>query len=119
MQIEIPWPNAKLSPNSNTHYRVLAIAKAKYKEECLAMLRTQAKPDFILTGNVALDMTFHPPKNYRYDMDGILSRCKVGLDTVAKWLGVDDYCFEPITIRRGEKVLGGKIVISIDCALGV
>lgn len=113
MILELPWPNSKLSPNSNTHYRVLALAKAKYKEECLVMLKTQIKPDFSPGGSVALDMTFHPPKNYRYDMDGILSRCKVGLDTMAKWLGVDDYCFDPITIRRGIKVEGGRVVIII------
>lgn len=59
-----------------------------------------------------LDIVFHPPTRRRFDLDGLLGRCKPMLDGLAQALGVDDYRFA-LTLRRAEPIKGGRVTITI------
>jgi len=115
IQVELPWPPGQLRPNvaRRTHWRSNSTAAALYKSLCAMDLRPQIdKAEF---GSVPISLTiqFCPPSRRKYDRDGSLSSIKAGLDALAAHLGMDDDDFEPITLRRGPVVKGGKVVITL------
>jgi crossover junction endodeoxyribonuclease RusA len=69
-------------------------------------------PGLAGNGEVMLHITFHPPTKRRYDLDGLLTRCKPLLDGFADAIEVNDYRFA-MTIRRADPVAGGQVVIEI------
>lgn len=42
MRYEFPWPPKELSPNARVHWRMLAKARAQYKEDCGWVIRSAA-----------------------------------------------------------------------------
>lgn len=112
--IKLPWPPAKTSPNASRQgdYRGKARAAKKYKNECAWECKAQGvKP--LGHSSVLVRITFHPPKNYRYDLDNALARAKQGLDAVAEAIGVDDADWQEVHLIRGDKVPGGCVVVEI------
>jgi crossover junction endodeoxyribonuclease RusA len=111
-QIELPWPPKELGPNSRLHWRAVYKAKNAYKLECATTLR-RVMPPRINGGRIALTITFYPPDRRRRDRDNLQASLKYGLDCVAKWLGVDDYLFDP-TYHFAEPVSNARVVITIS-----
>jgi crossover junction endodeoxyribonuclease RusA len=114
MNIKLPWPPAKSSPNgSQGDWRGKASAGKAYKNACLLECIAQKVPRNI--GSVScITLTFHPPKNYRFDLDNMLARFKRGGDAIADHIGVDDADWQEMRLKRGEKVKGGCVVVEID-----
>jgi crossover junction endodeoxyribonuclease RusA len=114
MIIELPWPPAKLSRNgSQGDYRGKAEAACQYRSDCYYSALNALKGYTVSEdGPVMLDMTYCAPDNRRRDLDNLLAMTKQGIDAIAQLLGVDDYRFE-YTIRRGDTVKGGKVVVQI------
>lgn len=101
----LPWPSNKLSPNGRLHWAVVAKAKKAARQEAWALTKaSKAKPA------VSLHLTFCPPDRRRYDIDGLLSRCKAYLDGIADAWGVDDNTFR-LSMERGEVVPGGRVIV--------
>lgn len=112
-RIELPWPSSKLSPNgAHGHWRVKSGAAKDYKYQCAMMIRAQKVRPVDAVQCVCI--TFHPPSNRRYDLDNALAKLKQGLDALAEALGVDDAEWQSMVLRRGEKVKGGLVVVSVD-----
>jgi len=114
MIINLPWPPAQLRPNSarRSHWRSNATLAKRYKDDCLiALLEQRVKKS--AGAPVGVDITFHAPSRRKYDRDGSLSAIKAGLDILAAHIGMDDDDFEPITLRRGDVIKGGLVVIII------
>lgn len=119
MIVRLPWPSASLAPNRRNGKHWTATHAAKLSAgHAATVLTMQAMRSEGYTapaeGPIALSLTFCPPDARRRDLDGMLSSNKAGLDAIAKVLGVDDVRFEPITLRRGEKVKGGAVVVEVD-----
>lgn len=114
MVLTLPWPPAGLSPNARVHHMALAKAKKSYREVCAWTAKEQGARR-IEADRLHLTLTFHPPKRYRFDLDGLLSRMKSGLDGLADVLGVDDYRWE-LTLRRSEAIGGFVRVEVLPCA---
>ena len=110
--IELPWPSKDLSPNARIHYMKLAKEKAKAKEVAFYICK-QHGLKILGEGNIPLSIIFHPPTRARFDLDGLLSRCKAYLDGVSTAAGIDDVRFRPITIDFGDPVKDGKIILKI------
>ena len=114
MIINLPWPPAQLRPNSarRSHWRSNATLAKRYKDDCLiALLEQRVNRTFSASVPVEVDITFCPPSRRKYDRDGSLSAIKAGLDILAAHIGMDDDDFEPITLRRGDVIKGGLVVI--------
>ena len=118
MKIILPWPSPKLAPNrrNGKHWTVTHAAKlsafgdaATLTMQALRATGYQA-PAY---GPIGLTLTFCPPDRRRRDLDGLLSACKASLDAVAQVIGVDDVRFEPVTLRRGEPIKGGAVVLEV------
>lgn len=113
MILTLPWPPTKSSVNgSQGDWLGKASAGRKYKDQCLlCLIEQKVKP---VTGALLrVDLTFHPPKNYRYDLDNMLARTKRGLDAVAAKIGVDDADWPEMRLVRGHKVTGGAVVVYV------
>lgn len=111
VQIELPWPPSKLSPNQRLHFAVLAKEKAKYREACGWIAKVAQTP--VIQGNVHISLMFHPPQNRSYDLDNLLARMKSGLDGVCDAWQINDKCFRPVTIDIAERVKDGKVILTI------
>lgn len=119
MRVELPWPDPKLAPNrrNGKHWTVTHAAKIDaFGSAATLTLQAQRASGYCAPaeGPIALALTFFPPDRRRRDLDGLLSACKAALDAVAQVLGVDDARFEPVTLRRGEPVKGGSVVLEVE-----
>lgn len=108
--VELPWPPSALSPNASTGKRIAKNKAAQqYKTACWSLARGKG-----LSRNCAHPVvTFHPPDGRRRDVDNMMAAFKSGLDGVALALGIDDRQWTGWTIRKGEKVKGGKVVLEL------
>jgi crossover junction endodeoxyribonuclease RusA len=119
LTITLPFPPSALMPNrkNGKHWADTHSAKRKAWDDAY-MLALQAlnqhKGEWpSLQGPVPLTLTFCPPDKRIRDIDGMLSACKHHLDGVATALTINDYQFDPITLRRGEPVKGGAVIVTI------
>lgn len=109
----LPWPPAKASLNgSQRDFRGKAAARKAYKEDCGWSLVQQRLP--VLESVGCVTVCFHPPKNFRFDLDNMLGRTKQGLDAIAEAIGVDDAEWRSMRLERGDKRPGGLVVVEIE-----
>ena len=117
MRIELPWPDPSLAPNRKNGHHWGSTHAAKGKRLADARLLTLAamrQAGYVpTTGTLALTLTFCAPDRRRRDLDNLLAALKADFDGVAQALGVDDQLFEPLTLRRGEPVKGGRVVLEV------
>lgn len=98
--INLPWPSKELSPNARLHWAVKARhVKAYRKAAGWATIESKCKAG--AEGAICLHITFRPPSKRKFDLDGLLSRIKSGLDGIADGLGVDDVRFK-LQLEIGE-----------------
>lgn len=109
--IILRWPPKELSPNSRNHWSVKAKAAKAYRKEA-GWLTVTSKTKYSGDGAIHLKITFLPPSRRHFDLDGLLSRIKAGLDGVADGLGVDDNRFA-LTIERGNVCPPGWVRIEV------
>jgi Holliday junction resolvase RusA-like endonuclease len=119
LRVELPWPDAKLAPNrakglhwAKTHGARAAAFEAAYMLTHQAVNQHRG-PWYPLTGDVPLTLTFYPPDKRKRDADNLLASCKHFLDGVATALTFDDSRFMPITLKRGETVKNGSVLVEI------
>ncbi len=108
MRVILPWPPKELKPNARKQHRYIKDVRNGYKDECYYLAKGVKKPQ---QGNIALNITFHPPTGHRRDLDNCLAQIKYGLDGVAAGWGVDDALFRPIKIDFGAAVKGGAVIV--------
>jgi crossover junction endodeoxyribonuclease RusA len=118
--IRLPWPPAKTSPNASRQgdWRAKSNAARSYKTSCGWECKAQGVRA-IGSDTVSVEVTFHPPRNGRFDLDNALARCKQGLDAVAEAIGVDDALWSDMHLRRGDKVKGGCVLVHVRPSQGV
>ncbi len=119
MKIELPWPDPSLAPNRKNGHHWGSTQAAKTRRLADARLLTLAamrQQDYMPpSGAISLSLTFCPPDKRRRDLDNLLAAMKPDFDGVSQALGVDDQLFEPLTLRRGEPVKGGRVVLEVGC----
>lgn len=115
----LPWPDKALSSNSridrrtSTRIRQAARDTGFYlAKEAMQKAGVRSYP-FGFT-RFAVSFTFRAANMRRYDLDNALSRCKAYSDGIALATGVDDSRWDQVTLRRGEPVDGGCVVVEIE-----
>lgn len=110
IEVTLPWPPSKLSPNARVHWRELAKQKKAFREACYWLshpLKGMA-PD----GPLNLELEFYPPNRRTRDRDNLLASMKSGLDGFADALGIDDSRFDFIGVRL-SKDIGGMVKVRV------
>jgi crossover junction endodeoxyribonuclease RusA len=110
--IRLPWPPSELSPNKRHDRRAIAGIRSSYRQQCGWIVRGSGIGK-LPPAPVHIDMTFHPPDYRRRDLDNMLATFKAGLDGIGDAIRVDDSWFS-LTLRRGDKVDGGAVVVRIE-----
>lgn len=119
LRIELPWPVAALSPNRKKSLHWAAVHGLNVKRmagsRILTLLAMQQAGYVPPPGALAMTATFCPPDKRRRDLDNLLAAMKPDFDGISQALGVDDQHFHPLTLRRGEAVKGGCVVLEVGC----
>jgi crossover junction endodeoxyribonuclease RusA len=121
LTITLPWPATELWPNRNTGrhwtYKSDAVATSRMdaKIETSKVLRKSVDLSRLTT--LAVVFIFQPPTRRRYDLENVYSAMKGYQDGIADALGVDDSCFEPVILKRGEPHKGGQVVVMIGVSI--
>lgn len=120
MKVHLPWPDPSLAPNrkNGKHWTATHAAKGKRLADArILTLQAMRQHDYVPpAGTLALVVTFHAPDKRRRDLDNLLAAMKADFDGVSQALGVDDQLFNPLTLRRGEPVKGGAVVLEVGHA---
>lgn len=97
LELELPWPSNKLSPNArHAHWGGLRRAQKQYRDACyLTACAGVQKPwrGVPEHGPLLVTLVFVPPARHAYDADNLVARLKSGLDGLAKAMRVDDVRF--------------------------
>lgn len=110
--IDLIWPPRELHPNARPHWAVKAKAVKGYRDYAEVMARQSG---VVVSADKPLHLhaIFYPPSKRRYDIDGLLSNIKAGIDGIADGLGINDYAFRSASIEIGEVMKGGGVRILI------
>lgn len=119
--ITLPFPNGKLSPNraKGMHWGATSSLKGRqfddaYAAAYQAMTSITAKEWTPLVGRaIPLTVTFNEPDRRMRDLDNLLAAAKSAIDGIATALTVNDKHFSPITIKRGDVVKGGQMIVEV------
>lgn len=110
--IAFPWPPKCLSPNGRAHWAVKAKAAAQVRRDASILCQSMGARA-LGWDRMHVAYEFRPATRRTFDTDNALSRCKALGDGIADATGVDDSKWT-ITIRRGEPVKGGAVVVTIS-----
>lgn len=112
--LSLPWPDAKLSPNARTHWRVKSPIVKQHRQYAKVFTMASKQDDQRPDGTVSVTVTFHPPTNRKRDDDNCIGAFKSYRDGIADGLGVDDNTFRMTYNPLGEVVKGGAVEVEIE-----
>ena len=114
LTITLPWPATALWPNRNYGESwKFRQAPKKLAKELGYYEAKQFGVMLPLEVTVPVIVTFHARTKRRFDLGGGYLACKGYEDGIAAALGIDDYYFAPVLLRRGEPEKPGKVVFQI------
>lgn len=111
-EFELPYP-----PSVNSCWRVfrnrsiLSKRGREYREEAIKAMQSQGLYEECVSERLSVSLTLHPPTLRKYDIDNF---CKASFDALSHagfW--VDDEQVDQLSIKKGEKVKGGKLVVKV------
>lgn len=113
MQIELPWPDSRLSPNSRLSWR----AKMQFTEQAKNTGWAAALPcrDGFKDGKqLEARYILHPPDRRRRDQDNVLAALKPAVDGVCSALGIDDSRIKRTVIEWEEPRKPGMVIMELE-----
>jgi crossover junction endodeoxyribonuclease RusA len=114
MNIELPYPDKVLSPNSRCHWAKKASAAKNARAIAFYIAKNADKTEFAgYEKRLHLWIDIYPKtKNYP-DADNMLSSLKSALDGIADALELNDRRFIPHPFVKDETHKGGRVAIRI------
>ncbi len=117
----IPWPSAKLNPNSSKgrHWAATSALRKAARQDGWVLAREAVGklPGWAAgqlgAGSVPLTIIFVQPDRRARDRDNLLAALKPALDGVADALSINDAQFDPVLIRREYGGKPGAVRIEI------
>ena len=122
IEISLPWPDKRLSPNARPNrFEKAAAAKTAREQGLYGALeityiwpKDKAPPFKPLPEQFEAQYTFHPPDRRHRDIDNVYSSCKNFQDGVCDALEIDDSRIKRTILEWGEVVKGGKVVLTLE-----
>lgn len=111
MKLTLPWPPTGLSPNDRVHWAAKSKLVKAYRTDCYWAAKAGGVR-VVDAPELALTITFHPPRRGRIDRDNRIAAFKAGQDGLAEAMGCDDSIFVP-TYRLGEPIKGGAVIVEV------
>ena len=113
IEITLPWPDKRLSPNSRCHWREKSKAAAEAKNDGFVSVIEKRLRE-ALNGHQQASYIFYPPDRRHRDIDNIHSSCKNFQDGVCQALNIDDIRIKRTVLEWGDVVKGGKVVLTLE-----
>jgi len=112
VDLVLPWPPTKLSPNARLHHMALAREKKRYRHACWATaLQQGARP--MQADKLSVHLVFVPPNRRARDEDNLVASMKSGLDGLSDAIGVDDSRWKLThDVAHGE--IGGLVRVRVE-----
>lgn len=121
LTVTLPFPSNNLSPNARINRWEHSRAKKAAKNAAWGFTSALLKPCGVSRGAwqgpIIVRTVFHPPADYRYDEDGLVSRMKAAWDGIALALGVDDHTFRHFHAIGDKKPPLGCVVVTLTPSL--
>jgi Holliday junction resolvase RusA-like endonuclease len=112
-ELFLPWPDRKLSPNARVHWRPLAEAKRKAKQDAYNTV-LEAGLKNAASGLVKARYVFSPPDKRSRDADNLVASIKAAQDGLALALGVDDSQWDIVVDHRGPVERHGRVKVELE-----
>lgn len=114
-ELDLPWPDRRLSPNARGHWAVTAKVKSAYRARCAAVaLKAGARALVAGKEALAVHLVFLPPDRRARDWDNLLASMKSGLDGLADAMGVDDRHWRlSFEVDRDTVVPHGRVLVTV------
>ncbi len=111
----LPFPDMSLSPNRKNGKHWTTTKKAKDSRFTCAYYATlEAMARELKPANIsALEISFIEPDKRKRDLDNMLSSIKQDIDGICKAIGIDDKCFDVVTLRRGYRKDDGYLIVRL------
>lgn len=113
MQIELPWPDKRLSPNARVHWATKAKAVRKARSDAHYRVLSTHRPHVAGRWGLRVHYTFHAADNRRRDLDNLIASTKAYTDGIAQGLNVDDSTFV-LSYAFGEKRKTAVVVVKVE-----
>ena len=116
IEITLPWPDKRLSPNSRKGWRAKAEAtkEARSIGYCEAYLKGHHRQFEGRDCRLEQSITIHPPDKRHRDQDNILASLKPAIDGICEAIWIDDSRIKRTTLEWGEVTPGGKVVLTLE-----
>lgn len=118
IELTLPWPDPKLSPNARAHWAAVNRAKRMARDDAYRLtLHALRGCEYVPpeSGPIRVELTFCPAQERKRDRDNFQAACKAALDGIAEALGINDSRFYPVS-DWGEKRKPGAVVVRIGAA---
>jgi crossover junction endodeoxyribonuclease RusA len=89
VELFLPWPDRRLSPNARVHWSSLARAKKSAKNVAFYTVK-EAGIGKIAADSIKAKYSFFPPDRHARDADNLISSMKAAQDGIALAIGIDD-----------------------------
>lgn len=118
-EVQLPWPDKILNPNSRAHWAAKSKAVKKYRDNvakcCLAAQLHIHKHSLIKGGfPLPIEITFFPPDKRKRDLDNMIASFKSGQDGIADITAINDCHFEvTYSVSNRPDFAGVKVQIGV------
>lgn len=113
-ELELPWPDRRLSPNAREHWSTTSKYKRAYRGRCKTLGQSVGIQALAGSENaISVHLTFFPPDKRARDWDNMLASMKSGLDGLADAMGVDDSRWK-LGFEVSESVKGGVVLVQVS-----
>ena len=118
IEITLPWPDKRLSPNSRKGWRAKAAAAKEAKEiACFTPISYPAKFFAAVTPSMyewEAKYIFYQPDKRKRDIDNCLSMMKPYQDGVCSAMQIDDSRIKRTVLEWGDVTPGGKVILRLE-----
>lgn len=109
--MEFPWPDSALCGNSRKDRRFITPIRRAARESGYTLARAAGL--VLPSAPLRLALVLHAPNRRRWDDANVFYGFKAFQDGIFDFLGLDDRLIVETLIQRGERVLGGRIDVTL------
>lgn len=113
VEVFLPWPSRKLSPNFRGHWGVIARAKKAAKRTAY-YTALEAGLGKIDAERINVRVSFYPPDRRLRDTDNAIASCKALFDGLSQAIGIDDSKWELTISPRGPIEKNGLVKVELQ-----
>ena len=119
IEIRLPWPDRRLSPNERVHWAVKNRVTQQAKMLARAMTLEQLHFNKWQCPSRPMIVTYLHPPRYNSDIDNLHAMLKSSFDGICQALQIDDRCFRASIEVIGERVKKGLVIVQIRSSDGL